>query len=102
MAMKAVTTRASAKSAGDQPLPHPSVARRVAWVVAAGAWLFLAVALLSFNSADAPSHVVAVHNHPAANLCGTVGALIAYWSYWVIGYGAWVMLAGALIYLSIT
>src|SRR5436190_23104830 len=102
MAIKAVNTRGSAKPAADQFLPHPSVARRVAWLVAAGAWLFLSVALLSFNSADAPSHVVAVHNHPAANLCGAVGAIIAYWAYHVIGVGAWMILLGMGIFLGVT
>jgi S-DNA-T family DNA segregation ATPase FtsK/SpoIIIE len=56
--------------------------------------LFLAIALLSFNVADPPSHVVAMHNSPPANLCGAVGAAIAYWTYHTLGFGIWVILAG--------
>lgn len=75
--------------------------RRVMWVLAACVWLFLFLSLASFNSADAPSHVVAVHNSPAANLCGPVGALIAYWSYHVIGLGTWMILLSLAAYLFI-
>ncbi|MDP6601360.1 MAG: DNA translocase FtsK 4TM domain-containing protein, partial [Phycisphaerales bacterium] len=68
--------------------------RRVLWIVSAALGLFLAVALLSFNVADPPSHVVAMHNSPPANLCGSVGAAIAYWTYHTLGFGIWVILAG--------
>ena len=68
--------------------------RRVGWVALAGLWVFGVVALASFDSADWPSHMVAVHNLPTRNLCGPVGALIAYWSYYLIGVGSWIALAG--------
>ena len=75
-------------------LVEATLGQRVAWITAAAVGTFLAVSLLTFNAADPPSHVVAVHNTPVANLCGSVGATIAYWTYHVIGYGAWILLAG--------
>jgi S-DNA-T family DNA segregation ATPase FtsK/SpoIIIE len=48
--------------------------------------------MLSFDSADWPSHAVAVHNSEAVNLGGAVGALLAYWSYHLIGFGSWIVL----------
>jgi S-DNA-T family DNA segregation ATPase FtsK/SpoIIIE len=74
----------------------------VGWLVLAAAWTFLVVALLSFDGADWPSHVVAVHNAPAANLCGRVGALVAYGAYSVIGVGVWAIVAGAAALLVLT
>lgn len=71
------------------------------WIALAGVWIFLSVALGSFDSGDWPSHTVAVHNEPTRNLCGVVGALIAYWSYHVIGLGSWVLLAGIAGYLGV-
>ena len=82
-------------------LPAPVLARRVGWVALTGLWVFLVVALASFDSADWPSHAVAVHNEPTRNLCGPVGALVAYWSYHVIGIGIWVILAGVGAYLGL-
>ena len=81
-------------------LPPGLLARRAGWVLLTGFWLFLVVALASFDSADWPSHTVAVHNDPTRNLCGFVGALIAYWSYYVLGIGSWVILAGIASYLA--
>jgi S-DNA-T family DNA segregation ATPase FtsK/SpoIIIE len=88
-------------SADDEFLPAPTVASRVAWIAAVGVWIFLVISIGSFNAADAPSHVVAVHNSPAANLCGRAGAVIAYWSYAVIGIGVWVILVAIAAYLAI-
>ena len=96
----AVNARGAKRS--DASLPHPSFARRAAWVFAAGVWLFLFIALASFDSADSPSHMVAVHNNPTANLCGPVGAVIAYWSYHVLGAGSWIILLSLGVFLAIT
>jgi S-DNA-T family DNA segregation ATPase FtsK/SpoIIIE len=74
--------------------------RRVGWVALAGFWVFVVVALVSFDPADWPSHAVAVRQEPPRNLCGPAGALIAYWSYYVIGWGIWVLLAGAGVLLA--
>ena len=67
---------------------------RIIWISSATIALFIAVALLSFNAGDAPSHVVAVHNDPVGNWCGIVGAWIAYWTYHVLGFGIWGLLIG--------
>ncbi|MBC8310066.1 MAG: DNA translocase FtsK 4TM domain-containing protein [Planctomycetes bacterium] len=64
------------------------------WISSATIALFVAVALLSFDIGDAPSHVVAVHNDPVSNWCGIVGAWIAYWTYHVLGFGVWVLIFG--------
>ena len=67
---------------------------RILWISSATIALFVAVALLSFNVGDSPSHVVAVHNDPISNWCGIVGAWIAYWTYHILGFGVWVLIAG--------
>ena len=102
MASPAVNARRRAKDVAVSMLPDPSIARRIAWVLAMGAWVFLFISLASFDSADAPSHVVAVHNAPPANLCGGAGAAIAYWGYQVLGIGAWVVLGGLAMLLWVT
>ena len=67
---------------------------RIMWISSATIAIFVAVALLSFNVGDPPSHVVAVHNDPVSNLCGIVGAWMAYWTYHVLGFGVWVIVVG--------
>ena len=67
---------------------------RILWISSATFAIFVAVALLSFNTGDPPSHVVAVHNDPVSNLCGIVGAWMAYWTYHVLGFGVWVIVVG--------
>ncbi len=74
-------------------------ARWSLWLLGAGTWLFVAVSLLSFNAADAPSHTVAVHNDVTQNLGGGLGAFIAYWIQYLIGFGSWIILGGAAIWL---
>ncbi|UCD76820.1 MAG: DNA translocase FtsK 4TM domain-containing protein [Phycisphaerales bacterium] len=100
MAKKAVSARRGKKAAENGP--SPAIIRRVAWVALAGVWLFMVIALGSFDSADWPSHTVAIHNEPVANLCGEVGAFVAYNAYYVIGVGAWVVLVGVGGYLAVT
>ena len=39
-----------------------------------------------------------MHNDPPANLCGRVGAIAAYWSYHVMGLGAWLLADDAVGY----
>jgi len=78
------------------------IAKRVAWVVAFGAWSFLVASLMSFDPADPPSHAAAPWNDPVANWCGPVGAFVAYHAYLMIGIGSWVILAGMAGYLFIT
>ncbi len=99
---KSADALGGSRSASEAHLPTPSLIRRAAWVIGLVGWAFLALSLASFNSADAPSHAVAVHNIPAANWCGAFGALIAYWAYSVFGMGAWILLLGLGVVLAVT
>ncbi len=56
---------------------------------------FLAVSLASFDVADPPSTVAWPLNTPPANLCGRVGAWIAWYTFYYLGAGVWVLLCGA-------
>ena len=84
----------------EEDLPQTTLLERVGWVVLVALWTFLVVSLASFDSADWPSHTVAVHNQPTRNLCGIGGGLVAYHGYHVIGVGSWVILAGAAAFLA--
>ena len=56
-----------------------------------GRWAFLLLRLGSFHPTDWPSH--AVHPYPPiANLCGAVGAFIAYYMFLIVGQGAFPIL----------
>lgn len=62
--------------------------------------LFLLVALLSYSSADWPSHAVWPPNHPTQNLCGRVGSFTAYYALYYLGLGAYpltVLIVAALV-----
>jgi len=87
--------KSRSKKSSDSHPPVVTFSRQAAWILAAGAWLFLVLALASFNSSDAPSYAVAVHNDPPANLCGQFGAAAAFWIYHVAGLSAWLLLTGA-------
>jgi DNA segregation ATPase FtsK/SpoIIIE, S-DNA-T family len=75
-------------------LTTAALSSRVLWISSAAFALFIAISLLSFNIADPPSHVVAVHNDPVANWCGVIGAWVAFWTYHVLGFGVWILLIG--------
>jgi len=90
----------SKKTAGSIALPHwltPALRARIAWVAGCLGVAILMLALGSFHHADWPSRAVAVHNEPTANLVGTPGAAVAFWTYAIFGYGTWfaVLLAAA-------
>ncbi|MFO0963838.1 MAG: DNA translocase FtsK 4TM domain-containing protein [Phycisphaerales bacterium] len=72
---------------------HPQFRSTLGWFAAIGTTLVLLLALGSFNSGDWPSKAVAVHNAPPANLLGSGGAALAYWTYAILGYGVWPVLA---------
>jgi S-DNA-T family DNA segregation ATPase FtsK/SpoIIIE len=74
---------------------------RAAWVAGAGLWLFAAVALAGYDTADWPSTSVAVLNDPMRNPCGLAGATAAWWAFHVLGVGAWVVLAGTGAWLGL-
>ncbi len=64
------------------------------WIVAVGAWLFLATSLVSFHAGDWPSHLVAVHNEPVSNLCGAAGSWLSFWCYRLLGLSSWLLILG--------
>ncbi|HSU69658.1 MAG TPA: DNA translocase FtsK [Tepidisphaeraceae bacterium] len=65
--------------------------RSVLLFLAAGAWVFLLVSLGSFHYSDWPSHDIYPYG-PTQNLCGSVGAWISYYSFVIIGQGAFPLL----------
>src|SRR4051812_28350063 len=72
--------------------------KTLSFFLAVGVWVFLLLSFWSFSPTDWPSHAVDPHP-PTANLCGTVGAFIAYWSYLTVGQGVYPILlfTGAMI-----
>ena len=89
------------QSKGPSSLTSADLKSRILWIFSATIALFVAVALLSFNAGDSPSHVVAMHNNPTANWCGAVGAWIAYWTYHVLGFGIWVLIIGVCAWVTL-
>src|SRR5947207_4497261 len=58
--------------------------------LACGAWLFCLLSLASFHVTDWPSH--AIYPWPVIqNLCGSVGAWCAYYSFLALGQGAFLI-----------
>ena len=92
-------TRAAGTTANEEHEPLPAPLKWSLWIIGAGLWLFFAAAMLSFDSSDAPSHAVAVHNGITQNLGGSVGAFTAYWTYHLLGIGAWILMGGAAAWL---
>jgi S-DNA-T family DNA segregation ATPase FtsK/SpoIIIE len=97
MSSTAIGTRRGASST----LTSADLSSRIIWITSAAIALFLAIALLSFDVADAPSHVVAIHNDPASNFCGPVGAWIAYWTYHILGFGVWMLIFGVCTWVTL-
>jgi S-DNA-T family DNA segregation ATPase FtsK/SpoIIIE len=77
-----------------EPIPsmeRTNLLRQTALALAAAAWVFLLLSLGSFHPTDWPTH--AVYPYPAIqNLCGAVGAFIAYYSFLAIGQGVFPVL----------
>src|SRR4051812_40048980 len=68
-----------------------NVFRRVGLFLAFAGYVFLLIAIASFSSSDWPSHTV--YPYPKTmNLCGSAGALIAYYCFWLLGQGVFPML----------
>jgi S-DNA-T family DNA segregation ATPase FtsK/SpoIIIE len=61
--------------------------RTILQFLAAGAWVFMLVALGSFHYNDWPSHEIYPYP-PIQNLCGAVGAFVSYYSFLAVGQGA--------------
>jgi len=55
---------------------------------------------LSFNIGDWPSRYVYPHNQPAMNLCGPIGAFLAYYLFYYLGPGVFVVLISAICWLA--
>ena len=72
------------------------------WVVAIGVWCFLLLSLVSFSSADPPSHTVSAYPVTVSNLGGRIGASVSYWSLHTIGLGAWLIASGIGVWFVLT
>ncbi|RLS52119.1 MAG: DNA translocase FtsK [Planctomycetota bacterium] len=85
-------------------LPPAPLTRKIGWIAAFAAWVLVALALVSFDAADAPSRTVASWNQPPANLMGAVGALVALTVYEAFGFGAWIpmLLGGVALWATFT
>jgi S-DNA-T family DNA segregation ATPase FtsK/SpoIIIE len=69
--------------------------------VVTAAWLFVFFAIGSFHATDWPSH--AVYPYPATqNVCGPVGAFVAYWSFLAIGQGVFPLIFFSGVCLALT
>jgi S-DNA-T family DNA segregation ATPase FtsK/SpoIIIE len=75
----------------DQDLNRNDRLRNVLTFLAVSGWIFLLLALGSFHATDWPSHAIDPHP-PIRNLCGMVGAFVAYYLYLFIGQGVFPIL----------
>ena len=70
---------------------RPHLVRWSFTLVAVAAWAFALLSLMTFSATDWPSH--AVYPWPAThNLCGSVGAFVAYHAFTTLGAGAYAVL----------
>src|SRR5687768_4236538 len=72
-------------------MEKPNVFRHVVLFVSVAVWAFMLLALGSFHTSDWPSHQVYPHP-PLQNLCGKVGAYVAYHVFVVLGQGVFPIL----------
>ncbi len=72
--------------------------------LALAAWIFIALATISYSPSDWPSHSVFPYSDDVSNLCGKVGALTAYWIRYAIGPGVYPVLffTGVFVFLLMT
>lgn len=69
--------------------------------LAIGMLLVLLCSCISFDIGDWPSKFVYPHNNPAANWCGPIGAFCAYYLFYYLGPGAFVVLVCAICFLIV-
>jgi S-DNA-T family DNA segregation ATPase FtsK/SpoIIIE len=69
-----------------------NIIRQSLLFLAVGTWVFLMLALASFHSDDWPSHQVYPYPPAPQNLCGSVGAVIAYYGFLALGQGVFPIL----------
>ncbi|MHC4647352.1 MAG: FtsK/SpoIIIE family DNA translocase, partial [Planctomycetota bacterium] len=65
------------------------------------ALLLLLCSCMSFHIGDWPSHYVYPHNELSANLCGRIGAFLAYYLLYYVGPGAFVVLISGICFLAV-
>ncbi|HMN95001.1 MAG TPA: DNA translocase FtsK 4TM domain-containing protein [Phycisphaerales bacterium] len=85
-------------ASSTEALVQPAIAlplRRALWLVAATLWAFVVLSLATFDLADWPSEVVAVHRQVTANAGGSLGALLAWRLMLLFGPAVWVPVIGA-------
>ena len=63
--------------------------------------LLIFASCLSFNVADWPSPFTYPNNEPAVNLCGPVGAFCAYYLFYYLGPGVYVVLISSISYVIV-
>ncbi len=88
----------------DEETERPPYAalKAVAWAAVALLWGLCALSLLSYDPADAPTHAVGVTNAEAKNWVGSIGAVIAYKAFLVVGPGVWIALVAVGVALGWT
>ncbi|TVQ60386.1 MAG: DNA translocase FtsK [Phycisphaerales bacterium] len=82
--------------------PGVRVLRAAGWLVLAGLWAFLLIALVSFHPADAPGHAVYPPNEPVSNWGGPVGAYASYHLLRLLGLSAWLLMLLAAVGLFVS
>jgi DNA segregation ATPase FtsK/SpoIIIE, S-DNA-T family len=82
-------------------LQRSHIVRPLILFVTTAAWIFLFCAVGSFHPTDWPSHAVYPYP-PTQNICGPVGAFIAYWSFLAIGQGVFPLIFFSGVCLALT
>jgi S-DNA-T family DNA segregation ATPase FtsK/SpoIIIE len=91
----------------NEKLAEPSepvrLMMRIGWLALGVLWLFVLVGLVSFNSADAPSHSVYPSNAQTQNWTGPIGAHVSYGLLRTMGVGVVIpmLFVGVMIVLRV-
>ncbi|MEN0020260.1 MAG: DNA translocase FtsK 4TM domain-containing protein, partial [Planctomycetota bacterium] len=93
MATKNTRAARSTKRSNNESADGNGLWPRLAWLATAAAWTFVVASLASFDPADSPTHAVYPPNEVTSNLCGPIGAAIAYQGYALLGWAAWLPMA---------
>ena len=97
---KKTTKKKNKKNSSIQPIELSPAAKYILWTAGACVWLFLALSLISYDTADdqlLKTGEYGVHSNVEdfGNLMGTSGANLAHAIYNYFGIGAWLPLFGA-------
>jgi len=71
----------------NEPSEQKKLIMRIGWLALGVLWLFVLVGLVSFDSADAPSHSVYPNNPQTQNWTGPIGAYVSYGLLRTLGLG---------------